>query len=388
MLIYENLRDDGVLSANGEFAISQNNPFHSKFKKGDVLVLVRALVGQQWSQAGVIMVKLISTPPTPIPILSLSYFPDQDGNEQLDPEITGMNDSISSIRIKVDQLTSQGVAILQEASAYHGYKDSATEPSLNYFVFDSREFLSPMPVSNNEIPWKPGEGIYRPDYMGMLEDINICDYVDNKGVKQVWLWSYHYGNVEPAESNMAMGNSSQAYWNQASYGDISNSEQTNDMPTCSKTYTLYNYNYARELGEMMENHGHQIEAVLKFIDLDLFWNKFVGPYGGQPGERRCGWTHYAPNGSADYDWQNENDALSDCENWTPDGIGQQVTVDCHTWHGTTCTDDGGTNFKKWWMQNIPGKNNALTYQGKNLKNWWDFLGDFDQALQNGKGLTY
>jgi hypothetical protein len=40
------------------------------------------------------------------------------------------------------------------------------------------------------------------------------------------------------------------------------------------------------------------------------------------------------------------------------------------------------------MQNIPGKDNGLVYNGKQLKNWWDFIGNFDQAIQAGKSLTY
>jgi len=39
------------------------------------------------------------------------------------------------------------------------------------------------------------------------------------------------------------------------------------------------------------------------------------------------------------------------------------------------------------MQNIPGKDNNLVYQGKTLRNWWDFYGDFDAAISEGKSLT-
>jgi hypothetical protein len=31
------------------------------------------------------------------------------------------------------------------------------------------------------------------------------------------------------------------------------------------------------------------------------------------------------------------------------------------------------------MQSLPGSNNDLQYQGKNLQNWWIFIGDWDQA---------
>ncbi len=231
-----------------------------------------------------------------------------------------------------------------------------------------------MPVSNNKIPWNPSA--YRPDYNKILSDLNICNYVENQGAKEVWIWGYHYGNLEPAESNMA-----------GPYGDISNSERIGDMPTCTKTYTLYNYNYGRGLGEALENHTHQIEAVLNYIDYDLFWNKFVNPYGETTGVNHCGWTHMPPNTKAGYDWRNETQLLSDCEDWKPGGTGTTKMVSCATWYGGACLEDSGTKFKIWWMQNIPGKNNNLTYNEKQLKNWWDFIGDFDRAIQSGKTLT-
>jgi hypothetical protein len=34
------------------------------------------------------------------------------------------------------------------------------------------------------------------------------------------------------------------------------------------------------------------------------------------------------------------------------------------------------------MQNLPGKNNGIQYNGRNLKNWWTFIGRFDVAMGN------
>lgn len=40
------------------------------------------------------------------------------------------------------------------------------------------------------------------------------------------------------------------------------------------------------------------------------------------------------------------------------------------------------------MQNIPWKDNNLqTVDGKKLRNWWEFIGDFDNAIIVGKSLT-
>jgi hypothetical protein len=113
----------------------------------------------------------------------------------------------------------------------------------------------------------------------------------------------------------------------------------------------------------------------------LFWGKFVGSDRThkivRPG---CGWAHYPPNAEKDYDWANKRFVSTDIEDWKPDGTGKRQRINCDRWDG---------NSLKWfvyWMQNIPGANNRLTYKGKKLANWWVFIGDFDQAMQRGTKL--
>ena len=58
---------------------------------------------------------------------------------------------------------------------------------------------------------------------------------------------------------------------------------------CSAAPTLvYHYNYPGGPSEAVEDHMHQIKAVLRHVNPHLFWDKFVG----RPGEGRCGWAHY------------------------------------------------------------------------------------------------
>lgn len=324
--------------------------------------------------------------PYDVSVLVISYFPIKNG--RLDPAITGMDSTLSDIRSKTKNLVYGVADLFTESSIYHGYKNSSAEPSLVFKIFEEKEFLEPLP-HGLEVPWQVGKGIYRPDYYKILSDLNICNYIDNKGLKFVWLMGYHYGSIEPVESNMSMGRVSKAFWNYGTYGDVSNSEQTNDLPLCNKTYILQNLNFGRDIG--MEAYGHHLEAVFRWIDNDLFWNKFVGPSGDQPGNRRCGWMHYPPNGAANYDFSNERKVESDCEDWKPDGSGEKKIVDCHTWYkeivGSDKCGEGDTEgyaFQKWWAQNIPGANNTLAYNGKIMRNWWEFIGDFDAALAKGK----
>lgn len=57
-MVYENYRDNRVLSSDGEFAVWENNPYHSKFHEGPVEVWVRAYVNNQWTDARIITIYL------------------------------------------------------------------------------------------------------------------------------------------------------------------------------------------------------------------------------------------------------------------------------------------------------------------------------------------
>lgn len=58
IMVYENYRDAKTLSANGEFALWESNPSHSKFKTGPVKVMIRALINNEWTDARTITIYL------------------------------------------------------------------------------------------------------------------------------------------------------------------------------------------------------------------------------------------------------------------------------------------------------------------------------------------
>lgn len=203
---------------------------------------------------------------------------------------------------------------------------------------------------------------------------------------------YHGGVVRMWESNMS-----------STHGDVSNSNRaSDDLPILSRTYTVYHYNYQRDVGEAVENHVHQIEHLLnhvegrdatpaeKWADL-LFWGKFVGSDRSHrmvpvrtPDSRevyRCGWTHYAPNSEHDYDWANPRIVETDIEDWQPDGIGKTRKINSDRWQGNDL------KWKIYWMQSIPGADNGLTFKSKRLTDWRLFKGDWDYAVKNRIGLV-
>lgn len=295
-----------------------------------------------------------------VPVLRIDYFPVKDGN--IDRAITGdVSAPLGQIREHVDQTTKAVIDALQQGSIYHGYKDPAARPSLRYRVIDTIEILEPLPTYP-----KPRHRVPMTDYNAILRRIGVESWVKERGVKEVWLWGYHGDVIDLWESNMA-----------GPWGDISNSDRDlHDLPVLDQTYTVYHYNYGRGPSEAVEDHMHQIEAVLRYIDPELFWDKYVG----KPGEGRCGWSHYPPNGERDYDWANRNYILTDIEDWRPEG-GTKQRMNCTRWNCDSLT------WFIYWMQNLPGAENGLSYRGRPLTNWWTFIGDFDGAMRSQLGLV-
>ena len=295
-----------------------------------------------------------------IPVLVVSYFPVKQG--RIDRQVTGdVGAPLDEIRRHTSQTTQQVIQSLETGSTYHGYKDPDAQPSLYYQIVDSLEFLEPLPTYR-----KSGHRVPMTDYNAIMDRCDIRYWIEERGIKEVWLWGYHGGVVDIWESNMA-----------GPHGDISNSDRDpTDLPVLGKTYTVYHYNYQRGASEAVEDHMHQIEAVLRSIDPHLFWDKFVG----KPGEGRCGWAHYPPNAERDYDWANRNFVWTDIEDWSPEGTGQKQRMNCTRWNCDSLT------WFIYWMQNLPGADNGLSYRGRPLDNWWAFIGDFDEAMATLKRL--
>jgi len=297
-----------------------------------------------------------------VPVLIVAYFPVRNG--LVDINVTGdVGGPLPAVQDHVRRTTDRVVSALEQGSIYHGYKDPSALPSLHYRIVDWLEFLEPLPT------WRNPRYTHIPmtDYNAIMDRIDIRTWVMERGVKEVWVWGYHGDVVGLWESNMA-----------GPHGDISNSDRDpGDLPVLERTYTVYHYNYQRGPSEAVEDHMHQIEAVLRHADHDLFWKRFVG----KTGEGRCGWAHYPPNAVRDYDWANPHYVETDIEDWRPDGSGAKHWMRCHRWRCDSLT------WFIYWMQNLPGRDNGLTDHGHPLTNWWAFIGDFDRVMSEGGGLV-
>lgn len=324
-----------------------------------------------------------------IKVLSLAYYPIADGvldTTIVDNSFSEYNMTLEQVRTKVVSLEDGLESTLENGSKYRGYSNPNAVQSIDYIV-ESREFLQPVPGD----PDKMYDAThYFTDYNAIMDSVNICDLVDNQGVRAVWIWAYTGIDRLGAESNMS-----------GPYGDISNSDRDEtDLPICDHTYVVYELNYGRDVACATESHMHQLEALFGHLDSYLFNTEFVGQggaYDSVPNSefKRCGNTHFPPNGADDYDYGNTAYVDTDCLDWEPnaDAISVSSTDGSIVWDIETMGEISNLNCTTWgcdhrqwfefWMQNMPGYNNGLTYISQGMPNWWNIVANLDTALSNG-----
>ncbi len=358
--------------------------------------------------------------PIKVPVLVLEYYPpDPKNSNLLDGDETGWKEgaqadgrTIKFWEGKTLEMINKGIELINEATRYHGYKVANSPQFLNYSVLERKKYYQPIP-NGYILEKKPKGNAVRPDYGGILKGLNICDYVDHKGVKEVWMYGYHNDNgIVPDESKMS-----------SKYGDISNGQPKEEsipqqfrMPICKNSYVLYNFTYqpTGDPGNNLHNRMHQIENIIPFAEGSVFWpmriwkgsdnskgSIFWGNFSEVPneftgittadGQRRigyrssCGNAHIPPNWTnakkQEYRYDLNAQGEFNCETWNPDpSRTTYIKASCERWG---CTDIG---FYKWFMQNIPGYNNGIVYQGKSMRNWWEAMYDFNAFIEKDRSL--
>lgn len=318
-----------------------------------------------------------------IGVLVLAYYPPSSTDSNLlDPVETDLeNRIISDMRVYVKEMVSGVVKLAGQGTKYHGYNDPSAAQYLGFTIYDSKEYLTPIPKG-----YPMDSQNYLWGYRKILDDINICDYVDHQNIREVWIYGYESTVMHPSESKLS-----------SRYGDISNSLPDDflpveyRMPRCSQVYTVYSNNYGREIETEIENRIHHIESIMGYIDNALFTHDFGDPYGGYTSipqhnfRSSCGNGHLTPNWTdveADkYIYDLRNFAENNCETWNPDDSKTTYVLDnCEQWG---CSNLG---FFTWFMQSMPGYQNNIVFQGKQMRNWWDAIYDFNDYMDNGRSF--
>ncbi|MBU5688294.1 MAG: hypothetical protein QXJ06_03520 [Candidatus Aenigmatarchaeota archaeon] len=303
-----------------------------------------------------------------VPVLAVSYIP-LDTNGEIDTSLTG--DWKEKDKEKLEnytvELTENLCSLITEGTIYKYFDNYENTPSLNYYFIGLEKRYEILPKKNGFV-----------DLKKILEDIDICEYVDDSNVKEVWVWVYR-DNDKPVEFSTVFGHNSKNFWNfdvdsdgEKDFGLIG-SYHLNDLPVCKNSYTVYNFLITSSLGEIIGNYTHRIEKTLSYVDENT-WLRF---------NSSCGTTDCPPNLDWPYClyyWNSEEEKNSNCVSWYRENE-YFSAINCHTWYGSICEDDFGLKYKIWWMQNIPGKNNGIKLDdGSKIKNWWEFIGNFDKAL--------
>jgi hypothetical protein len=352
-----------------------------------------------------------------IPVVILRYLPTADGinlDVSVNPDFYELNPiSLHALRQRIDTFDIRTKFMLEEGSKFRGYQDPAALPSIGYRVVAYITVYEPTPPGKVKAI-VGGLPVYRPDYHQILERFNGRHYVESLGVKEFWLWTGEFDAASPVydprihkpESFRALDESNMS---SPLTGDVSNSgRDPSDLPIYSKTYVFYDQNLRRSDRENVHGRGHQLEQVLEYANLRqdgnsaLFWQRFVGYAQSDPNrsfqQGRCGWTHTPPNTSIEYDYRtNYNEVPSDIADWTPEGLGQKALVSAHTWGdhpyawplGTTPSLQEDRNEAHWyiyWMQSMPGRDNAIPFGPNRMTNWWSFTGDWEASIRRGTGL--
>jgi len=343
---------------------------------------------------------LLSTPASGyqqlVPVVLVTHIPTQDGisldlseaNYSYRPP-EWSNNSVEDLLNYVELINVRQKFILEERSRFRGYKNQTNNPYLGYSVVAHYIFYGALPLDTRTNPYDPNQQMV--DFNKIINDINGQDWVNNHSVREFWFNNYFNEKFQFWESNMSSPTTA----------DISNSDRySGDLPIYDKTYVVYGTNYHRTQAEAVHNHGHQVEAMLDYIDRlysgnsNLFWGEFVG-VPNFPGPAmipgRCGWTHQPPNTTIDYGYLDQILVDVDCEDWRPDGTGAKKGVNSAYFQTLNYAWPNGnidipqkaeTQFYIWWGQNMPGDRNTIPYADTTMENWWKIIGDWDTAINS------
>ncbi len=326
-------------------------------------------------------------------VLIVCYFPTQDGvnldMNEVGPDLGGGTYPLNNIENLVDDYSIMMKHMLEERTKFRGYNNPDAEPYLGYEVVDYIQVYEPMPRFL-EVPFQGNINNGTINFMDVpkiAERFDLESYVDEQDVDELWIWGYHHdvpGGIFGWESEMSSPSGVSASNSHSFTPDT-------DLPVYSKTYTVYGFNYGRTPN--LHNQGHQLEAMFKQIDFDMFQENFVGSVNNNPPLGRAGDTHRPPNTTVDYDYLNTTLVASDIENWEPNG-GPTKLVNVNTWaaldynwpYENIPPAETEVNYYLYWMQSLPGYLNEIPYNGQFMTNWWEFVGDWDGAISSNLGL--
>ncbi len=239
-----------------------------------------------------------------------------------------------------------------------------------------RLFLEPGWTTLRAVSEQQGDSKFQ--YNELLEAFNLCEKSNNKQIDEVWVWAMPF--IGMYETNMT---GEGAFWIN---GPVI---RDND---CVDLLTISGFNYQRIAGCALHNFTHRIETSMYRLFGSVRYTANDPPYPAgeeknalqkfmsyefiEPGDAHLGNSHFPPNGTENYDYDNLNPVTSFAPNWKryPYLFEETTTIDCSAWG---CERDCGQNYCSWWMSHIP-KYKCKDQNGI-LNNWWTYVVDFNEG---------
>jgi len=222
------------------------------------------------------------------------------------------------------------------------------------YQYDAQTYLNV--VRGATPPYMPQEA----DYYAIIARFNVLQRIATDEIDEVWVFNFpHAGFYESI-----MGGPG-AFW--------CNAPPLKNTEASKRRFVIMGFSYERGVGEMLENMGHRAESIMEkaFEPLTAeanLWQRFIRYQKTAPGMAALGNIHFAPNSQKDYDWNNPDAVLSECDDWLhnfPDLKGVVRTVTSAEWGSGDIRE-----HHKWWFRHIPkaaGSKNGIH------NNWWQYI---------------
>lgn len=343
----------------------------------------------------------------------------------------------------IEKQTRGFIQAFAEATRHHGFANPDAPPFITYdpvrFV-DLRDDNRGVRENSKHFPEKTGErrgalidynALYSDEFARHYgfedpkrpgEYLNLHELIHGGYVHELWYFAIHTDAGWPGRETIEF---KQYYDEQAQpipgkHGPAGNGHDPS-MPWSGRSFRIAFFNPHRGIGCMLENFGHELEAIAnhnsiayykKYFDeyaelnlkdrFDLPFRSFYRfPYRGEhvtyphqaealftyegtehrlnPYINAGGNVHWPPGARKHYDLDSPHTVLSRIENFRQfNGVNGQDRVEPFSkdkWqrYAGVAPDCMG-QWLVYWMQCMPGyENQALDDDGKPMKNWWPFM---------------
>jgi len=359
-----------------------------------------------------------------VPVVVINYLPTTDGIfldtlRTLNPNVAHNLGHILTLARAKDKILNDKIIekkSIEEGTRFRDYGKNTTNPYVNikvvaYINVYDVKYIKVGTVTKDTTINDNDDHIDNPvtfnwyhiDFNDLFTRVNLKQYVENLGVKEVWFTNFAkelgVNSYNVQESNMSPSLKSLDPTNVSNGGgDLS------ILPRYNSTYIVYAHGGYRGVDTDLHNRGHQIERQLEYVDnSNIYWGYFA-----KNRQSLGGFTHTPINTTTQYDYNNTTLISSDIMTWKPSG-GTKTNINNVTWlnkvysfsnqmvsFGPFSTgnndynQDAQTKWFIFWWQSMPGYNNNITdtlgtgaFAKKiTLTNWWDIVYNWDSAISN------